>query len=74
MRSILLVAMLTLAGCCTDQVNVTSCPPLTTVSPEMRARLSAELKLESSDSAIAWMSQDWLKTRDAIRACIASVK
>ena len=74
MRKILTIAVMVLAGCCTDQISVTGCPPLSTVSPELRARLSAELKVVPADSAVAWLSQDWLKTRDAIRACIASTK
>ena len=73
MRLILIAAMLALAGCCTDQINVTSCPPLSTVSSELRARLAQELQGAAPDSAVAWMSSDWLRMRDAIRACAGSI-
>jgi len=75
MRLLIVLGLaLALSGCCTDEINVTSCPPLSTVSPDMRARLSAELKAIRPDSATAWMSTDWLRMRDAIRACQESAK
>ena len=65
----LLAAMMSLSGCVTDAATVSACPTISTVSPELRARIADETDRLSVGSALGWVVTDWIELRDQVRAC-----
>ena len=71
--SLLLAALVSVAlsGCVTDAA-MPSCPTLSTVSPELRARIADEAERLPEGSALGWVVTDWVGLRDQVRACQAA--
>lgn len=57
-----------LHGCTSTSIAV--CPPLKSYPPEFNARLADEVEAMPADAASLQAIQDYMATRDAIRACL----
>ena len=68
------VAAMCLSGCVTDAATVSACPTISTVSPELRARIADETERLPADSALGWVVGDWIGLRDQVRACASTVR
>lgn len=64
---IVLTAALLSSGCAIKTISV--CPPVIPYTDEFQERAADELEALPDDSAVGVMVEDYLVTRDMLRAC-----